>query len=89
MEGYLECRSRTPFLKIRWGSGRSIVGYLGRKLAGYPLSSIADYFRRDSVSLCQGMAKVEKRMREEDGFRENLMGLEKNLVEGRKIKIKK
>ena len=49
--------------------GRSIVGYLGRKLAGYPLSSIADYFRRDPVSLCQGMAKVEKRMREEDGFR--------------------
>jgi len=26
---------------------------------------------------------------EEDGFREKLMGLEKNLVEGRKIKIKK
>jgi putative transposase len=70
-------------------SGRSIVGYLGRKLAGYPLSSIADYFRRDPVSLCQGIAKVEKRMREEDGFGEKLMGLEKNLVEGRKIKIRK
>ena len=70
-------------------SGRSIVGYLGRKLAGYPLSSIADYFRRDPVSLCQGMAKVERRMREEDGFREKLMELEKNLVEGRKRKIKK
>jgi len=70
-------------------SGRSIVGYLGRKLAGYPLSSIADYFRRDPVSLCQGIAKVERRMGEEDGFREKLMGLEKNLVEGRKRKIKK
>ena len=70
-------------------SGRSIVVYLGRKLAGYPLSSIADYFRRDPVSLCQGMAKVERRMREEDGFREKLMELEKNLVEGRKRKIKK
>jgi chromosomal replication initiation ATPase DnaA len=70
-------------------SGRSIVGYLGRKLAGYPLSSMADYFRRDPVSLCQGMAKVERRMREEDGFREKLMELEKNLVEGRKRKIKK
>jgi hypothetical protein len=32
---------------------------------------------------------VEKRMREEEGFRKKLMGLEKNLVEGRKIKIKK
>ena len=70
-------------------SGRSIVGYLGRKLADYSLSSIADYFRRDPVSLCQGIAKVEKRMREEEGFRKKLMGLEKNLVEGRKIKIKK
>jgi len=56
---------------------------------GAPLSSIADYFRRDPVSLCQGIAKVEKRMREEDGFREKLMGLERNLVGGRKIKIKK
>jgi hypothetical protein len=35
------------------------------------------------------MAKVERRMREEDGFREKLMELEKNLVEGRKRKIKK
>ena len=69
--------------------GRSIVGYLGRKLAGHPLRSIADYFRRDSVSLCQGITKVERRMREEDGFREKLMRLEKNLVEGRKRKIKK
>ena len=70
-------------------SGRSIVGYLGRKLGGYPLNSIADFFRRDPVSLCQGIAKVERRMREEDGFREKLMELEKNLVEGRKRKIKK
>ena len=70
-------------------SGRSIVGYLGRNLAASPLNSIADYFRRDPVSLCQGMAKVERRMREEDGFREKLMELEKNLVEGRKRKIKK
>ncbi len=70
-------------------SGRSIVGYQGRRLAGYPLSSIADYFRRDPVSLCQGIAKVEKRMREEDGFREKPMALEKNLGEGRKRKIKK
>ena len=70
-------------------SGRSIVGYLGRKLGGYPLRSIADYFRRDPVSLCQGIAKLERRMREEDGFREKLMELEKNLVEGRKRKIKK
>jgi len=54
-------------------SGRSIVGYLGRKLAGYSLSSIADYFRRDPVSLCQGIAKVEKRMGEEDTFRQKLM----------------
>jgi len=30
------------------------------------------------------MAKVEKRMREENGFRERLMGLEKNLVGGAK-----
>ncbi len=65
------------------------MGYLGRKLGGHPLSSISDYFKRDPVSLCQGIAKVEKRMSEEDGLREKLMRLEKNLVEGRKSKIKK
>jgi chromosomal replication initiation ATPase DnaA len=65
------------------------VGYLSRKLVGHPLSSIADYFRRDPVSLCQGIAKVERRIREHDGFIEKLMSLEKNLVEGRKKKIKK
>ena len=70
-------------------SGRSIVGYLGRRLAGHPLRSIADYFRRDSVSLCQGIAKLEKGMREPDGFKKKLMGLEKNLVEGHKRKINK
>ncbi len=56
---------------------------------GHSLSSIADYFRRDPVSLCQGIAKVERRMREDDGFIEKLMSLEKNLVEERKRKIKK
>jgi hypothetical protein len=33
--------------------------------------------------LCQGIAKVEKRIREEDGFREKVMELEKKLVQGR------
>ena len=82
--GGVEVRFGMPVRVIRGMSrnregalGRSIVGYLGRKLAGYPLSRVADYFRRDPVSLCQGMAKVEKRMREEDGFREKLMDLEK------------
>ena len=59
-------------------SGRNIVGYLGRKLGGYLLSRIADHFRRHPVSLCQGIAKVERRLREEDGFREKLRELEKN-----------
>jgi hypothetical protein len=69
--------------------GRSIVGYLGRKLGGYPLRSIADYFGRDSVSLCQGIAKVERRIGEGSGFREKLTELEENLTEGHKRKIKK
>jgi putative transposase len=94
--GEVEMRFGMPASVIRGMSrdrlgafGRSIVGYLSRKLVGYSLSSIADYFRRDPVSLCQGIGKVEKRIREEDGFRERLMDLEKNLVKGRKRKITK
>jgi hypothetical protein len=63
--------------------------HLRRKLTGHPLSSIVDYFRRDPVSLYQGIPKVEKRIREADGFREKLVGLEKNSVEGCKIGINK
>lgn len=92
----VEMRFGIPFRIIRGMSrnregalGRSIVGYLGRKLAGFPLRNIADYFRRDPVSLCQGIAKVEKRIMEEDAFRKKLMGLEKDLVAGRKRKIRK
>ena len=55
-------------------------------LAGGVLGLDSD---RGPVSLCQGMVKVEKRIGEKGGFGEKLMGLEKNLVEGPKIKITK
>ena len=48
--------------------GRSMAGYLGRKLGGYSLSSVAAFWGRDAVTLCQGIAKVEKRIREDEKF---------------------
>jgi hypothetical protein len=62
---------------------------MGEKWELWTWSPFLVNFRRDPVSLCQGIAKVERRMREDDGFIEKLMSLEKNLVEGRKRKIKK
>ena len=64
--------------------GRGIAGYLGRKLAGYPLSRIAGFFERDPVTLCQGIAKVEKSFLGDEEFREKLKNAEEGLMEGRK-----
>ena len=60
-----------------------------KEVFDFILCAFGDYFRRDPASFCQGIAKVKKRVREEDRFREKLTELKKDLVEGRKRKIKK
>jgi putative transposase len=67
--------------------GRGIAGYLGRKLAGYPLSRIAGFFERDPVTLCQGIAKVEKSLLGDEEFRKKLKNAEEGLIEGRKRRL--
>ena len=39
--------------------GRSVVGYLGRKLSGYTIKAIANHFNRDPVVLSQWIRKIE------------------------------
>ena len=63
--------------------GRGIAGYLGRNLAGHPLNRMAEYLGRDPVSLCQGIAKVEKRLLGDEEFRKKLKRAEEGLIEGR------
>ena len=58
--------SRNP----KGGFGAQYGGLSSQKAWGLPMRGIADYFRHDSVSLCQRIAKVERRIGEESGFRE-------------------
>jgi chromosomal replication initiation ATPase DnaA len=67
--------------------GRGMVGYLGRKLAGHRLNHMAEYLGRDPVSLCQGIAKVEKRLLDNEEFGKKLKMAEEGLIEGRKKRI--
>jgi chromosomal replication initiation ATPase DnaA len=67
--------------------GRGITGYLGRKLAGHRLNRMAEYLGRDPVTLCQGIAKVEKRLLGDEGFREKMKSAEEELIKGRKKRL--
>jgi hypothetical protein len=53
-----------------------------------PLNRMAEYLRRDRVSLCQGIAKVEKRLLGDEEFREKLKSAEEGLIEGRKKRLR-
>lgn len=40
--------------------GRGLVAYPGRKRSGYSVKDIARYFRREPMTISQGVAKVER-----------------------------
>jgi hypothetical protein len=48
---------------------------------------MAEYLGRDPVSLCQGMAKVEKRLLDDEEFRRKIGKAEEGLTEGRRKKF--
>ncbi len=64
--------------------GRAVVANLGRKLAKYRVKELADYFRRDSVVISQGLERVEKKLRESEEFEKELEPLEQNLTRGKR-----
>jgi REP element-mobilizing transposase RayT len=68
--------------------GRSVVGYLARKTAGYRVKEIADYFKRSAVTIGEGIIKVEERVRGDNSFRRLLKRLEDNVIKGRKRKYR-
>jgi putative transposase len=45
--------------------GRSVAGYLARKLCNCQVKVVADHFQRHPAVISQGMGKVERRLREE------------------------
>jgi hypothetical protein len=68
--------------------GRSVVAYLARKISGYTVKEIAEYFKRSSVTIGEGIIKVEERVRGDNSFRKLLKRLEDNVIKGRKRKYR-
>lgn len=60
--------------------GRSVVGYLARKIGGYRVKEVADYFKRSSVTIGEGIIKVEELVRGEKSFEKTLKRMEENLI---------
>jgi REP element-mobilizing transposase RayT len=60
--------------------GRSVVGYLARKLGGHKVKGIAEHFSRDPVVISQGIKRLESKLKEVKGFGEKITGIEKSLT---------
>jgi REP-associated tyrosine transposase len=73
----------------RQGShGRGIVAYLARKVSGCSVRDIADHFRRSSVTVSEGITKIEDLLRNDRTFAKELECMTENLVKGRKRKYR-
>jgi chromosomal replication initiation ATPase DnaA len=68
--------------------GRGIVGYMGKKLCGYSVKRLAEYFQRDPVAMSRGIGKVERRMGADKDFGAKLRELEGAITQDRKRKIR-
>jgi putative transposase len=73
----------------RQGShGRGMVAYLARRISGYSVRDIADHFRRSSVTVSEGVTKIEDLLRNDRTFGKELECMTENLVKGRKRKYR-
>ena len=68
--------------------GRSIVAYLARKTAGYTVKEMADHFKRGSVTIGEGIMKVEELAGRDKSFQKALERMEGNVVKGQKRKYR-
>jgi chromosomal replication initiation ATPase DnaA len=64
----------------RGAYGRSLVGYLARKLSGYLVKDIGKHFRREPMTISQGITKVEDLLRREEGLARKIGLIERDLI---------
>jgi len=68
--------------------GRGIVGYLAKRVSGYGVKEIADHFGRSSVTMSEGMKRVEELEWRDKSFGKMLRLIEEHVVKGRKKKYR-
>ena len=63
--------------------GRSVAGFMARKLAGYQVKVVAEHFSRDPAVISQGISRVEQRLRDEEAVLHDIATLERALMHRR------
>lgn len=63
------------------------MGYIGRRLAGYQIKVVAEYFNRDPAVLSKGVTKVEQKIKEENSFAIMISRIERELIGNKRRKI--
>jgi len=77
----------TPTRNRQGALGRSIVGYLGRKLGGYQMKGTAEHFNRDPVVISQGIKRLENKLTEEKVLAKTIINIETSLIQKSSRKI--
>jgi len=67
---------------------RGLMSYLARRISGYTVKEIADHFRRSSVTISEGIGKVEDLLRKDKAFAKKLNILSQNLIKGKRRKYR-
>jgi len=68
----------------RGALGRSVVGYLAKKLANHPFKETAEHFKRDPVVISKGIKGLEKKTRENETIATAITMLQESLTKNRK-----
>ena len=77
----------TPTRNRQGALGRSIVGYLGRKLGGHQMKGTAEHFNRDPVVISQGIKRLDNKLNKEKGLAKTMISIEKSLIQKSRRKI--
>jgi len=68
--------------------GVGLFRYIVKKLCGYSIKNLAEYFHRDPVAMSWGIGKVEGRMGVDKDFEAKLRKLEGAITLDRRRKIR-
>jgi chromosomal replication initiation ATPase DnaA len=68
----------------RGALGRSVVGYLAKKIGNHPFKEAAEHFNRDPVVISKGIKGLEKKIREDETIATAITMLQESLTKNRK-----
>lgn len=70
----------------RGAYGRGLVGYLGRKLAGFRVKEVAQHFKREPMMMSLGIRKIENLLQMDKELAQRVEAMEVDLIKGMKKK---